>query len=167
MVLGIKPTKAVLELVNELNVERALCRRIVVDGKVLVSGELPTATLRPGDLDELLSVVFCYARLDAHLFGQFGGRLVTDPPEDVAPDIHRLVHNWQEVLEASRTATAREFTVWLDGWADCDCWIDRDADSLTVVLGVLGETNEYPFRLLDLLDSVTSVQEAADSVDEW
>ena len=166
MVMGIKSTKALLELVNYLNVERAFCRRIVLDKKVLVVAEMPLASLRPGDLDELLSMVFCYARLDAPLFEAFGGRLLTDPPAGHASDVQRPVHSWQEVLQASRTATVREFTVWLDDWAGCDCWIERDDDSVVVVLGDCGEGNEYPFRLLDLRESVESLQERTADVDE-
>lgn len=166
MVLGIRPTKALLEQVNDLNVERAFCRRIVVDGKVLVVAEMPEASLRPWDLDELLTTVFCFARLDAPLFARFGGRLVTDPPEHLAADVLRPVHTWQELLSASRTATVREFTTWLDQWADCDCWVDRDEESLIVVLGQHGEGNDYPFRLLDLRESVASVRASAETLHE-
>jgi hypothetical protein len=166
MVMGIKPTKALLEQVNDLNVERALSRRIVIDGKVLVVTEMPLRSLRPGDLDDLLSMVLCCARLDAPLFERFGGRLVTDPPGDLAPDVHRPVHSWQEALEASRTATVREFTAWLDAWAECDCWIDRDDESVVVVLGQSGEGNGYPFRLADLRESVEHLQVRAEEADE-
>ena len=162
IVMGIKSTKALLEQVNDLNVERAFSRRIVLDGKVLVVAEMPLASLRPGDLEGLLSMVFCCARLDAPLFEAFGGRLVTDPPAALAPDVERPVHDWQEVLRASGTATVREFAVWLDDWADCDCWIDRNDESVIVVLDGHGEGNEYPFRLLDLRESVGRLQESAD-----
>lgn len=166
MVMDIKPTKALLEQVNDLNVARALSRRIVIDGKVLVVAEMPLRSLRPGDLDDLLSMVLCCARLDAPLFGRFGGRLVTDPPGGLAPDVHRPVHSWQEALQASRTATVQEFTAWLDAWADCDCWIDRDDESVTVVLGQSGEGNVYPFRLVDLRESVEHLQAQAEDADE-
>ena len=159
MVVGVKVTKALLELVNALNIERAFSRRIVLDGKVLVVAEMPLASLRPGNLEELLSTVLCCARLDAPVFAAFGGRLVTEPPAALAPDVQRPLHSWQELLQASGTATVREFTVWLDDWADCDCWIDRDEDQVCVVLDCSGQENHYPFRLLDLREAVESTQE--------
>ena len=164
--MGLKPTKALLEQVNDLNVARAFSRRIVIDGKVLVAAEMPLRSLRPGDLDDLLSMVLCCARLDAPLFGRFGGRLVTDPPESLAPDLERPVHSWREVLQASRTATVREFTAWLDAWAGCDSWIDKDDESVTVVLRQSGEGNEYPFPLADLRESVERLQAQAEEDEE-
>ena len=54
----------------------------------------------------------------------------------------------------------------LDDWSGIDSWLDRDESSLTVVLDMTGSVNEYPFRLLDLKESLESLQEQADSEDE-
>lgn len=166
MVVGVRPTKALLMDVNMLNIERAFTRRVVGDGKILVVAELPVASLRPGDIDDLVSITLSFARLDAPILAVHGGRPVTDPPASLAPDVHRQLSTWQDVLRASGTATEREFNVWLDDWSGIDCWLDRDESSLTVVLDVTGQGNEYPFCLKDLKDSLESLQEQADDESE-
>lgn len=166
MVVGVRPTKALLMDVNMLNAERAFARRLVGDGNIIVVAELPLGSLRTGDLDELVSLVLCFARLDAELLATHGGRPVTDPPPALEPDVERLLENWDDVLRASGTATQREFNVWLDDWSGMDCWLDRDDSSLTVVLDTTGQVNEYPFRLLDLKESLESLQDQADAEDE-
>jgi hypothetical protein len=162
MVMDAKPTKALLEQVNLLNAERAFTRRIVGDGKVIIVAEMPLASLRKGDLEQLISMVHCLARLDAPLLAAYGGRSVTDLPAALTPDVDRLVENWQDLLRASGTATIKELQVWLDNWAGCDCWIDRDDESVIVVLGTTGRATEYPFPLGELRDDVKYLQEEND-----
>jgi hypothetical protein len=162
MVVDVKPTKALLRDLNELNVERALSRRIVVDGKVLVVGELPVASVRKGDLEQLVSLIFCSARLDAPVIARHGGRSVTDPPASPAPDLDRELGCWGDVLMASRTATERELAVWLDDAVGCDCWIDRDEDSVCVVIDGIGTSNDFPLRLTDLLSAAQDLQAGAE-----
>jgi hypothetical protein len=166
MVVGVRPTKALLMDVNMLNTERAFARRLVGGGNIVVVAEMPVSSLRAGDLEELVSLVLCFARLDAAFLATHGGRPVTDPPTALGPDVDSSLENWQDVLEASRTATHREFNVWLDEWSGIDCWLDSDESSLTVVVDGTGEVNEYPFRLLDLKDSLESLQEQADADDD-
>jgi hypothetical protein len=158
MVLDVKPTKALLKDVNLLNTERAFSRRIVGDGKVLVVGEMPVASMRKGDLEYLVSMIFCFARLDAPLLALHGGRSVTDPPPSLAPDLDATLACWGDVLRASGTATERELAVWIDSVAGCDCWIDRDGDSVVVASDGVGIGNEYPFRLRDLLTAAQDLE---------
>lgn len=162
MVIGAKPTKALLRDLNALNAQRAFSRRIIGDGKVLVVAEMPVASLRKGDLEHLVSLVFCFARLDAPMLAEHGGRPVTDPPPALAPDFDSELHDWTDVLRASGTATDRELAVCLDDLVGCDCWIDRDEASVTVVIGGIGTVNEYPFRLEDLRQSAVDRQEEHD-----
>ena len=159
MVVGAKPTKALLEQVNFLNAERAFTRRIVEDGMVIIIAEMPLASLRRGDLEQLISMVHCLARLDAPLLAVFGGRSVTDFSAALSPDVDRQVESWQDLLQASGTATLKELQVWLDGWASCDCSIDRDVDSVTVVLEGTGRVSDYPFPRYQLRDDVQALQE--------
>lgn len=167
MVIGAKATKALLKDVNQLNTDRAFSRRIVGDGKVLVVAEMPFASLRTGDLEELVSTVLCLARLDAPLLALHGGRSVTDPPASLVPDLDAPLENWQDVLRVSRTATHREFNAWLDDWTGINCWIDRDDESVIVGMETVGQGNEYPFSLVDLRESLESLQEqAADAEDD-
>ena len=42
-----KPTKALLQQINDLNTWRAFSRRIVVGHKVLVVAEMPTGSVPP------------------------------------------------------------------------------------------------------------------------
>lgn len=79
---------------------------------------------------------------------------MTDPPAALGPDVERSLENWEDVLRASGTARQREFNVWLDDWSGVECWLDRDDPCLTVVLETTGQVNEYPFRLLDLKESL-------------
>lgn len=65
MVIGVKPSKALLRDLNALNAERSFTRRIIIDGKVMLVAEMPAASLRKGDVEHLTSMVFCLARLDA------------------------------------------------------------------------------------------------------
>jgi hypothetical protein len=166
MVVGVRPTKALLMDVNMLNIERAFTRRIVADGKIVVVAEMPVASLRPGDVDDLVSIALSFARLDAPILAVHGGHAVTDPPAALAPDVHHQLDSWTDVLRASGTATEREFNVWLDAWSGIDCWLDSDDSSLTVVLDGTGQVNEYPFRLMDLKDSLESLQDQADEASE-
>ena len=166
MVVGVRPTKALLMDVNMLNTERAFARRLVGGGNIIVVAEMPLASLRAGDLEELVSLVLCFARLDAAFLATHGGRPITEPPATLEPDVRRSLENWHEVLQASGTATHREFNVWLDEWSGTDCWLDRDQSSLTVGLDTTGQVNEYPFRLLDLKESLESLQEQADAEGE-
>lgn len=166
MVVGVRTTKALLADVNMLNTERAFARRLVGEGKIIVVAEMPFASLRAADLDSLVSLVLCFARLDAAFLARHGGRPVTEPPEALEPDVERSLESWHDVLEASGTATHREFNVWMDAWSGIDCWLDRDEWSLPVVLDSIGQPNEYPFRLVDLKESLESLQEQADDEDE-
>ena len=160
MVVDTKATKALLNDLNTMNTDRAFTRRIIVDGKVMVVAQMPIASLRKGDLEQMVSMVFCLARLDAPLLAVHGGRSVTDPPPALAPDFDRVLSSWEDVLRASGTATSREFAIWLDELVGCDCWIDRDEESVIVVMDGRGIGSEYPFRLAELR------QAAEDLVDE-
>ena len=62
-VLGTRSTKPLLRAINRLNVERAQSRRILVEDKGLVVTELPLASVRRGDLKQLVSMVLSCARL--------------------------------------------------------------------------------------------------------
>ena len=112
MVVGAKATKALLTDVNQLNTDRAFSRRIVGDGKVLVVAEMPLASLRTGDLEELVSTVLCLARLDAPLLAVHGGRSVTDPPASLIPDVNGPLENCQAGLRRSRPPPHTEFHPW-------------------------------------------------------
>lgn len=166
MAVGVKPTKKLLRALNDLNVQRSLSRRIAADDKVVVVAELPLASVRKGDLEHLVSMVLCFARLDAPLLAEFGGRLVTDPPPALAPDLDAVVGSWEELLRASRTATLRELTVWLDDVAGCDCWIDRDDDGVTPVVSGIGSVCEYPFRLDELRQAAEDLQDEYGDADD-
>lgn len=157
MVVGTKPSKALLRALNGLNVERAFTRRIVVDDKVLIVAEMPVASLRKGDLEQLTSMVLCLARLDAPALALHGGRSVTDPPPALAPDFTRVLTSWEDVLRASRTATERELAVWLDDLAGGDFWIDRDDTSVTVAMSCQGIGSDYPFTLGDLREAAVDL----------
>ena len=158
-VVGTRATKPLLRAINSLNVERAYSRRILVEDKVLVVAELPLASVRRGDLEQLVSMVLCCARLDARLLSAYGGRPVTDPPPELAPALHETVRCWDDVLRASRTATARELAVLLDELAGCDCWIDFIDDSVVVVVDGIGTGHEYPFVLDELRESAVDLLE--------
>lgn len=166
MVVGTKPSKALLRDLNVLNTERAFTRRIVVDDKVLVVAEMPVASLRQGDLEHLTSMVFCLARMDAPLLALHGGRSVTDPPPALAPDFESVLTSWDDVLRASRTATERELVVWLNDLVGCDCWIDRDDESVTVAIGCRGTGSEYPFSLAELRDAAEDLLAELDEEEE-
>lgn len=114
MVLDVKASKPLLKELNSLNLLHAFSRRFVADAKVVVVAEMPVASLRRGDLEELVSMVLCFARLDAPLVAVHGGRPVTDPPPSLAPDLEVPLHRWGDVLRASGTATRRELAVWID-----------------------------------------------------
>ena len=157
MVVETKRSKALLKAVNELNIERAFTRRFVVDGKVLIAAEMPLHSLRKGDLEHLTSMVFCLARLDAPALALHGGRPVTEPPPQLQPDFDAVLTSWEDVLSASRTATDRELAVWLDDLVGCDCWIDRDDEGVTVVMGCHSIGNHYPFTLADLREAAVDL----------
>ena len=160
MVVKARPTRALLREMNRLNSERAFTRRILgEDGTVTIVAEMPLASLRQGDLEQLVSMVHCLARLDAPLLADHGGLSVTGPPVAPALDVDRAVDNWQDLLEASGTATTKELQVWLDQWADCDCFVERDDKSVTVVVGTTGRTTDYPFPLTELRDDVKYLQQ--------
>ncbi len=171
LVVDTKPTKRLLAEINELNTSRAFSRRIVVDGKVLIVAEMPVASLRKGDLENLVSMVFCCARLDASALAAHGGRAVTDPPPALAPDMARTLHSWWDVLSASGTATARELAVWIDALVGCDSWIDRDDESVTVAIGTTGSGSSYPCTLEDMRQATEDLmgqaeeEEVAEEVD--
>lgn len=133
-----------------------------MDGKVLVVAEMPVASLRKGDLENMVSLVLCCARLDAPMLAAFGGRAVTDPPPALAPDMTTTLQSWWDVLSASGTATARELAVWLDSIAGCDCWIDRDDESVIVAIGGTGSGNNYPCTLDDLRESAEDLMDQAE-----
>lgn len=167
MVVDVKPRKALLTEINELNTARAFSKRIVIDDKVLIVAEMPIASLRKGDLEHLVSMVFCCARLDAPILTAHGGRPVTDPPPGLAPDFTTTLASWWDVLRASGTATARELAVWLDALAGCDCWIDRDDESVSVVINGIGTVNEYPCTLDDLRTSAEDLEDDEYDDDEY
>ena len=157
MVVGTKRSKALLRAINDLNVERAFTRRFVVDGKVLIVAEMPVRSLRKGDLEHLVSMVFCLARLDAPALALHGGWPVTDPPAELEPDFDALLTSWEDVLRASRTATECELAVWLDELVGCDCWIDRDEDSVIVAMDGHGLGTTYPFTLNELRETAVEL----------
>lgn len=159
MVVGTKPSKALLRAINGLNTERAFTRRIVVDDKVLIVAEMPVGSLRKGDLEHLTSMVFCLARLDAPALAVHGGRPVTDPPPALAPDFDSVLTSWEDVLRASGTATARELAVWLDELVGGDYWIDRFENSVIVAMSCEGIGSEFPFTLGDLREAAVDLLE--------
>ena len=87
---------------------------------------------------------------------------MTDPPASLAPDLDLELGCWGDVLMASRTATERELAVWLDDAVGCDCWIDRDEDSVCVVIDGIGTSNDFPLRLTDLLSAAQDLQAGAE-----
>jgi len=152
MVTDVRATKAFLNEINDLNILRGLSRRILVDGTVLVVAEMPVASLRKGDLEELISMVLCCARLDAPLLAAHGGTSVTSPPPSAAIDFGGIVESWDDLLRMSGTATKRELTVWLDDLAGSDCWIDNtNQEAVVVVHGAHGRGATYPFALHELV----------------
>ncbi len=124
---------------------------------------MPVASLRREDLGNLVSMVFCFARLDAPLLAVHGGRPVTELPPHLAPDFDKVVHSWQELLAASGTASRRELAVWLNQLTGSDCWIDCDDESVIVVTGTTGTGLAYPFALRELQELAA---ESADNDDE-
>jgi len=112
IVIDTEPSKKLFVEMNRLNAERAFSRRILIDGKILVVAEMPVASLQEGDLENLVSMVCCFARLDAEALAEYGGRPVTDPPAALDPKFDTPFNNWWDVLRASGTATARELAVW-------------------------------------------------------
>lgn len=157
-VVGAPSTKALLATINDFNIERAFSRRILVGGKVLVVAEMPVASLRRGDSEQLVSMVFCCARLDAPVLAAHGGYPVTKPPTDLAPDLARTLHSWSDVLRASGTATELELATLIDDLAGCDCWVDRD-DTSVWVNDRVGIATQYPFTLQDLVQSAQDLSE--------
>jgi hypothetical protein len=166
MVMGVRATKALLMDINSLNVERAATRRIFGDGNIVVVAEMPVASLRPGDIDDLVSMTLSFARLDAPLLALHGGRSVTNPPQALAPDVHRPLNSWRDVLLASKTATAREFNVWLDAYSGIDCYLDREDSCLTVILERRGLGADYPFCLELLKENLEELQEEAEDEED-
>jgi len=150
IVIDTEPSKKLFVEINRLNAERAFSRRVLIDGKILVVAEMPVASLQEGDLENLVSMVCCFARLDAEALAEYGGRPVTDPPAALAPKFDTPLNSWWDVLRASGTATARELAVWLDALTGCDCWIDRDDDNVIVVINGTGTGSTYPCTLEDL-----------------
>jgi len=149
--VGTRQTRALLAAVNLLNVQRAVSRRIVVDGKVLVVAEMPVRSLRTGDLEHLVSSVFCCARLDAPLLALHGGT----PGTALQPrDWDAELESWQELYQTSGTATDRELAVWIDELTDSNCWLDGDDSSVTVVFGTTGTIFDFPFTLAELRQGV-------------
>lgn len=164
-VIGVRQTKALLETVNTCNVERALTRTIWIDGKVLVSADMPLASLRRGDLEHLISAVFCCARLDAPALAQHGGRPTTEPPPALAPDFEEELHSWSDLLRASGTATQRELAVWLDQLTGADCWIDRESfpgEGPVVVIDQTGTCLEWPFTLGYMVHETEELMQTVD-----
>lgn len=166
IVVDTKPTKRLLAEINQLNTSRAFSRRIVVDDKVLIVAEMPVASLREGDLENLVSIVLCCARLDAPILVAHGGRAVTNPPPALAADMTRTLHSWWDVLSASGTATSREFAVWIDDLVGCDCWIDRDDETVIVAIGTTGRGSTYPCTLEEVRQSAADLMNQADEEDD-
>ena len=164
MVVDVRASKPLLKELNGLNQRRAFSRRFVADGNVVVVGEMPLTSLRRGDLEDLVSMGLCFARLDAPLVAAHGGHPVTDPPPALAPDLRRPLHAWDDVLRVSGTATRRELPVWIDAEAGCDCWIDEDEDSVILGMGGVGTGLAYPFTLAELLRLAEEME--ADAEDE-
>lgn len=166
MVVGTKASKRLLAEMNELNTARAFSRRILVDGKVLIVAEMPVESLRTGDLEQLVSMILCLARLDAPMLAEHGGRPVTDPPPELAPNFKTTLNSWCDVLQASGTATARELSVWLDGLVGCNCSIDHDEKSVFVVMEGTGIGSVYPCTLEDLRSAAEDRQAQVEVEDE-
>lgn len=157
-VIGVRRTKALLQTINDLNVRRALTKRMWIDDKVLVVAEQPLASLRRGDLEHLVSAVLCCARMDASLLAMHGGKVTTD----LALDYVRELNSWPELLQASGTATERELAVWIDEMTGSDCWVDNDLvaeESLFVYIKNRGIGSSWPFNLMCLLGNVEDLIE--------
>ena len=171
-VVGVRLTKAMFESINDLNVHRALTKRIWIDSKVLVVAEQPLASLRPGDLEHLVSDVLCCARLDAPLLACHSGTVTTEVVGDYVSDLN----TWPELLRASGTATERELAVWLDEMIGVSCWIDNDSDPQNgpmFFIGGRGTQVEWPFNLMrvfrdieDLRDTLQEEQEQEQENDD-
>ncbi len=163
IVIDTEPSESLFEEMNRLNAERAFSRRILVDGKVLVVAEMPVASLHGGDLEQLVSMVCCFARLDAEALAEHGGRPLTEPPAALAPHFDTPLNNWWDVLRASGTSTARELAVWLDELTGCDCWIDRDDENVVfVVSNGTGIGSAYPCTLEDLRQAAIDGESGGD-----
>ena len=153
VVIGVRQTKALLETINDLNVHRALTKRMWMDGKVLVVAEQPLASLRRGDLEKLVSAVLCCARLDASLLAMHGGKVSTELARDYVSELN----SWPELLQASGTATERELAVWIDAMTGSDCWIDNDSDpegGPIIAINGRGSQSAWPFNMMSLLRDV-------------
>lgn len=164
-VIGVRQTKALLETINELNVRRALTKRMWMDDKVLIVAEQPLASLRPGDLEHLVSAVLGCARLDASLLANRGGRATTDLARDYVSEIN----SWPKLLRVSGTATERELAVWIDGMTGSDCWIDHDSDpegGPIVVIDGRGTQLSWPFHLMSLFRDVEDLMKTLEEEQE-
>ena len=149
-VLGVRETRALLAALNALNVRRVLTKWIWGAGTVLVVAEQPVASLRPGDIENLVSGVLCCARLDGYQLASHGGQVTSGR----VPDVVGELSSWSDLLQASGTATERELAVWIDQLTGSDCWIDNDShpeDGPIVVIGDRGLPLSWPLNLMSLL----------------
>ena len=165
VLMGVRQTKALLVTINELNVQRALTKRMWVDGKVLVAAEQPLGSLRPGDIEQLVSAVLCCARLDASALAQHGGTDTTRLVRDFVGEIN----SWPELLHASGAATKRELAVWIDEMTGSNCWIDNDSDPRggpIICIGVRGTQVVFPFDLPTLVRNVEDLMKALEEEEE-
>lgn len=164
-VVGVRQTKALLETINTCNVERARTRTMWIDEKVLIAAEMPLASLRRGDLAQLVSMVFCCARLDAPRLALHGGKPTNHPPPALAPDFEKELFCWSDLMAASGTATQAELLVWIDQQTGSDCIMDREpspGEGPTVIIEGHGIGLEWPFPLSLMLSQVEELLEAVD-----
>lgn len=126
---------------------------------------MPLASIRPGELEFLVNLVLCTARLDAVFLSRFGGKSTSDIASVPSEAFDRNLNSWADVLEASGTATAGEFGVWLDELTGEDCFVDPEpspgeAPAVGVMYGPIYSLDPWPITLSKILCEVRdSVQE--------
>ena len=52
--------------------------------------------------------------------------------------------------------------VWIDTTLGCDSYIHLEDDSVIVMVGSIGTTNEYPFRLSELLANAEELEHVSE-----
>lgn len=168
-VVNVRETRALLSAMNELNLARALIKLMWMDRKVLAVTERPLASLKRGDLEEMVSTVMCCTRLDAEFLATHGGRPTTSPPAALGPDLQSEAECMSDLYRFSGTATERELLVWIEDMCGIDCWMDSGSFEEGPVFGIgtNGMVMDWPFNFFKLfLDVEEHKREYGDDDDE-